>query len=75
MPKPAIDEQGEIVTILDAIDRKIDLHRRKRAVLDELFKVLLHKLMAGEVRVGELDLLVLQLDHDSSLKLRGISGR
>ena len=73
MPKPAIDEQGEIVTILDAIDRKIDLHRRKRAVLDELFKVLLHKLMAGEVRVGELDLLVLQLDHDSSLKLKGIS--
>ena len=54
MPKPAIDEQGEIVTILDAIDRKIDLHRRKRAVLDELFKVLLHKLMTGEVGWGNL---------------------
>ena len=50
------DEQREIVTILDTIDRKIDLHRRKRAVLDDLFKALLHKLMTGEIRVRELDL-------------------
>lgn len=51
-----IGEQEEIVAILDAIDRKIDLHRRKRAVLDELFKSLLHKLMTGEIRVADLDL-------------------
>ena len=38
------------------MDRKIDLHRRKRAVLDELFKTLLHKLMTGEIRVADLDL-------------------
>jgi restriction endonuclease S subunit len=55
-PLPTIEEQQEIVTILDAIDRKIDLHRRKRAALDELFKALLHKLMTGEIRVGDLDL-------------------
>lgn len=53
---PTRDEQLEIVAILDAIDRKIDLHRRKRAVLDELFKALLHKLMTGEIRVADLDL-------------------
>jgi type I restriction enzyme S subunit len=53
---PTLDEQREIVAILDAIDRKIDLHRKKRAVLDELFKALLHKLMTGEIRVGDLDL-------------------
>ncbi len=53
---PTLDEQREIVAILDAIDRKIDLHRRKRAVLDELFKALLHKLMTGGIRVGDLDL-------------------
>lgn len=53
---PTLDEQREIVAILDAIDRKIDLHRRKRAVLDELFKALLHKLMTGEIRVSDLDL-------------------
>ena len=54
VPKPAINEQREIVAVLEAIDRKIDLHRRKRVVLEELFKALLHKLMMGEMRVGEL---------------------
>ncbi len=53
---PTLDEQREIVDILDAIDRKIDLHKRKRAVLDKLFKTLLHKLMTGEIRVADLDL-------------------
>ncbi len=55
LPCPSRDEQLQIVAILDAIDRKIDLHRRKRAVLEELFKALLHKLMTGEIRVGELE--------------------
>ncbi len=54
VPLPPMDEQREVVAILHAIDRKIDLHRRKHAVLEELFKALLHKLMTGEVRVGEL---------------------
>ena len=52
---PPDDEQREIVAILDAIERKIDLHCRKRAVLEELFKALLHKLMTGEIQVGDLD--------------------
>ena len=51
-----LDEQQEIAAILNAIDRKIDLHQRKRAVLDDLFKALLYKLMTGEIRVGDLDL-------------------
>ena len=46
------DEQLEIVAVLDAVDRKIDLHRRKLAVLDELFKTLLHKLITGEIRLA-----------------------
>ena len=50
------DEQNEIVAILDALDRKIALHRQKRAVLEELFQSLLHKLMTGEIRVADLDL-------------------
>ncbi len=57
LPLPAtLDEQCEIVAILDALDRKIALHRQKRAVLEELFQSLLHKLMTGEIRVGDLDL-------------------
>ena len=60
IPHPTADEQREIVSILDTIDRKIDLHRRKSVVLEELFKALLHKLMTGEVRVEELDLMSLE---------------
>ena len=59
IPMPPMDEQQEIVAILDAIDRKIDLQRRKCAVLDGLFKALLHKLMTGEIRVADLDLSIL----------------
>ncbi|MCE6967586.1 restriction endonuclease subunit S [Cereibacter sphaeroides] len=65
---PEKAEQNEIVAILDAIDRKIDLHRRKRALLDELFKALLHKLMTGEIRVSDLDLSALSSDPVSAAK-------
>ena len=61
---PTKKEQYEIVAILDAIDRKIDRHRKKRAVLDELFKALLHKLMTGEMRVASLDLSALSLAYN-----------
>ncbi len=57
LPLPVTEEeQREIVEILEAIDCKIDLHKRKRAVLEELFRTLLHKLMTGEVDVNDLDL-------------------
>jgi type I restriction enzyme S subunit len=61
IPLPQPDEQDEIVAILDAIDRKIGLHKKKRAVLDELFKSLLHRLMTGEIRVDDLDLSALDV--------------
>ena len=56
---PDEGQQREIVEILDTVDRKINLHRRKLALLENLFNALLHKLMTGEIRVRELDLLVL----------------
>lgn len=57
---PTLDEQVEIAEILDAIDAKIALHQQKRAVLEGLFKALLHKLMTGEIDVNDLDLSALQ---------------
>lgn len=51
-----IGQQRQIVSALDAVDRKIDLHRRKRGVIDDLFKALLNKLMTGEIRITDLDL-------------------
>jgi type I restriction enzyme S subunit len=56
MPKPPMEEQREIAAVLEAIDRRTDLHWRKRRVLDELFRALLHKLMLGEIQVADLDL-------------------
>lgn len=55
VPVPNLEEQRKIVVILDAIDRKISLHRKKRAALDDLFKALLHKLMMGEIHVADLE--------------------
>lgn len=55
-PLPAPDEQYEIVSILDTIDRKVNLHRRKRATFADLFKILLHKLMTGDIHIDDLDL-------------------
>lgn len=51
-----LSEQQEVVSILDAIDRKIALHQQKRTVLEDLFKALLHKLITGEIDVNDLDL-------------------
>ena len=53
-------EQREISAILDAIDRKIDLSRKKHALLEDLFNALLHKLMSGNIRVADLDLSALE---------------
>lgn len=55
---PAHDnkEQTTIATLLFAIEQKIYLHKQKRTALEELFKSLLCKLMAGEIRVCDLNL-------------------
>lgn len=56
-------EQQEIVEILDALDQKIMLHKKKKSVLDELFRSLLNKLMTGELSVNDLDLSALTPDE------------
>ena len=68
---PDAFEAEEIVAVLDAIDRKIDLHCRKHAVLDELFKTLLHKLMTGEIRAADL---VLSALRETALSSQTFSG-
>lgn len=56
---PTCSEQRNVVYILDTIDRKILLQKRKKLVLERLFNALLDKLMAAEIRVSQLDLSVL----------------
>lgn len=57
---PTLEEQRDIVDILTAIDQKIDLHKKRRAILEDLFESLLYKLMTGGIRVSDLDLSALE---------------
>jgi type I restriction enzyme S subunit len=50
------NEADEIVEILDIIDRKIELHKRKRSALDDLFRALLSEVATGEIRAADLEL-------------------
>ena len=65
IPQPTLEEQWEVATVLDTIDRKIGLNRRKGAALEQLFKGLLYQLMIGRVRVDELDPTMLVADFAS----------
>ena len=57
LPLPStLDEQIEIVSILDTIDKKIHTQRRKLVVLDNLLKALMHKLMTCQIRISDLEL-------------------
>ncbi len=49
------NEQLEIVEILESIDRKIELHVRRKAVLDKLFNALLNGMMTGDIDVSDID--------------------
>lgn len=53
---PSIDEQSEIVLLLNQIDQKLKNHQRKKQLVEELFKTLLHQLMTAQIRVNDLDL-------------------
>jgi type I restriction enzyme, S subunit len=51
---PPKDEQDEIVALLSTVDRRIELDEAKRTMLSELFDVLLHGLMDGEIDASSL---------------------
>ncbi|HUX20074.1 MAG TPA: restriction endonuclease subunit S [Spirochaetia bacterium] len=55
VPKPSLEEQREIVAALDATDSKIAHSTDKAAVLQDLFRTLLHELMTAKTRVHEVD--------------------
>ena len=55
VPLPRLPDQAEIVECAAAFDAKIDLHRTKLAVFQDLFRTLLHELMTAKTRVHEAD--------------------
>lgn len=51
----SVKEQLAIVEVLDALDSKIVVHAARIPILEQLFNTLLTGLMAGELRVSEVD--------------------
>lgn len=56
IPITSREEQDDIVSILNMVDRKIENHRIKRALFDDLFRTLLHQLMTAQIRVDDINL-------------------
>jgi type I restriction enzyme S subunit len=52
---PDIEEQREIVGVLEGIDRKINVNQSMHAAAKKLFGTLLHKLMTGAIRIGDIN--------------------
>jgi type I restriction enzyme S subunit len=51
VPLPSLEDQGRIVTALQAVDKKTEVETRKSRELDATFRTLLHNLMTGRLRV------------------------
>ena len=55
IPLPPLPEQQEIAEILQTVDKKIEIERRKKELYEELFKTVLNKIMNQEIDVESLD--------------------
>ena len=55
IPVPPIKEQVEIANLISTVENKINYHKTKKVLLNELFKTLLNELMTGKRRVHEID--------------------
>ena len=56
LPLPSFEEQKQIAHILSTVDKKIEVEQKRKQVLKELFKTMLHKLMSGEIRLKEVEI-------------------
>ncbi len=56
IPLPPLPEQREIVEILQTIDQKIEIEKKKKELYEELFKTMLNKIMNQEIDVGKINL-------------------
>lgn len=53
--RPSICEQEQIAWNLSTVDKKMEIENRKKAILKEFFKTMLHKLMTGEIRLKDVE--------------------
>jgi type I restriction enzyme S subunit len=56
VPVPAIDEQKEIAQTLAFLDSRAGNAIKKKTILQDLFRTLLHELMTAKIRVAGVNL-------------------
>jgi type I restriction enzyme, S subunit len=56
IPLPDKNTQRQIANSIATLEKKYELHQRKRATLTDLFRSLLHQLMTAQIRVNDLDM-------------------
>jgi len=56
IPLPSISEQQQIADSSKILDKKMRTEDKRKVLLQQLFKTMLHKLMTGEIRVKDVDL-------------------
>jgi len=54
--QPSLEVQDAVIDKFIVLDRKLNAHRRKCALLAELFRSLLHQLMSAAIRVNDMDI-------------------
>jgi type I restriction enzyme S subunit len=55
IPLPPLPEQQEIAEILQTIDQKIEIEKKKKELYEELFKTMLNKIMSQEINVEKIE--------------------
>jgi len=55
-PKPSLHDQRQIASTFHELDRKTTLHSKKREMLQDLFRTLLHELMSAKIRVHKVNI-------------------
>lgn len=58
-----LDEQTFIAESLNAFDLKVEFHEKKKRILTDLFKTLLHELMTGQRRVNGIEFTALKREY------------
>ena len=56
IPLPPLPEQQEIAEILQTIDQKIEIEKRKKELYEELFKTMLNKIMNQEINIENIEI-------------------
>jgi len=55
IPCPPLPEQQEIAEILQTIDQKIEIEKKKKELYEELFRTMLNKIISQEINVEKIE--------------------